>query len=153
MAIKVTFEIIGETLGDIAQQVLEISKGLEVVNPDAEVVPFKQPEPEGEVEVEKAPEPKKTRAKAKPEPKPEPEPVEEAEEEAPGGEAAPEETGATPEEDWTTACNMLMDHWQQGEDEKAAVRAVIESYGVKQFREIPKEKGSDLLAKAKELIG
>lgn len=176
MSIKITVEIIGNDPVDIGDQLVVLGtamlqKYLVVPEEKARTHP---PAAEPNVAREPEPEPKKTRTtglkKPKPEPVKEPEPEPETttepddseigqeEPEQPSGDEpdagdpAPAE-GSSPEKDWLNACNMLMAHWQKGEDEKVAVRNVIESYGVKQFKDIPKEKGTDLLAKAKELIG
>lgn len=99
---------------------------------DIAVVP---PEPKEE---EMIPEPPKKRGRP-PKKKADPEPK--AEE--------PEEKPADPHADWKVAGDLLMAHFAMGATEQEEVTDLIKTYGVDRFIDIPKDKGTELLAKVK----
>lgn len=106
----------------------------------------KEPQPEGENEAEEIPVGI-------------PEELDPPTQEEPAGdpfeaEKDPEpEKEQTPEEAWAEASDMLMKKWQAGDKAmQEKVAAIIQSYGAKMFKDIPKDKGPEVLAKAKELV-
>lgn len=139
---QIQFTVIGDNIDEIAAELRLIADRLQ-----GTAAEDKAPEPAPEPAKEKPPA-KKAKAAEKPkDPEPAPEPEVEA---AP--EPAPEQVEqADPEKDWAVACDMLMKLWTDSPGRKEDILDVVRSFGVQKFSEVPKEKGTELLEKARAL--
>lgn len=112
--------------------VLELRQLLETLDPGEKApAPVQTPEEEKE-------EPK---AEPAAEPKPKPKPKKKA--------AAKKETD--PVADWQEALTLMTKIYGESPEGKAAVKGALKELGVSQFKEIPKEKGTELLEIVKGL--
>ena len=142
---QITLTITGDNMEELAAELLRMAKQFAVLPAAPEYAREDVLAPPLEKTSPKAA--KKTKAE-KPAPAAEEPPDEEekATEPPAGGEEK-----SDPEADWKAACDLLMNHWTAHPEDKEKVLDVAASFGVKKFSEVPKEKGTELLAKARAL--
>lgn len=154
---KIAITIEGDTVADIARQIVEfgaaLGGGSVLASEGAPAALDIEPDTvEPEKETKKTTR-KRTRSR-EPEPEETPEGDEEAESpaESPedGEEASPE--GEDPEKAWKAASDRLLKFWTNGGDEgREAVKGLLKEFKVTRFADIPKEDGLKLLAAAEKI--
>lgn len=143
---KIQLTVTGDTVEEIAAELRMLADKLDPQ--EGQDAPVEEPalkvhhgDPEKKSKKEK-----KAEKPADPEPEPEPEKVEET----------ADEEEISPADAWGLAKDMLLAHWNANLDnptEQQRVLQVAEDLGVEKFLDVPKERGLELLAKAREVTG